>query len=286
MKKQSAWLLNFKFDVYSQTGEDGITEKALAILPETNKWCVEFGAGDGEFLSNTRNLIDKHSYSAVLIESSRDAFGNLQQRFSSNSKVVSINQSVGLTGGNKLDEILKAAPVPSDFDFLSIDIDGNDYHVWKSILHYKPKLICIEFNPTIPTPVKFVQPPDGSLNHGSSLLSLVELGKDKGYELISVLSYNAFFVDSKYFPLFQIEDNSPEALRTDFTHVTYLFSGFDGTIFLRGNRRLLCHGLTIRESKCQQMPRFLRKYPGNFGKLQRAIFRCYRIYRRILRKQE
>ena len=282
MKKQSAWLLNFKFDVYSQTGEDGITQKALAILPQTDKWCVEFGAGDGEFLSNTRNLIDKQSYSAVLIESSRDAFRVLQQRFASNPKVVAINQSVGLTEGNKLDEILGAVPLPFDFDFLSIDIDGNDYHVWKSFLQYKPKLICIEFNPTIPTPVKFVQAPDGSLNQGSSLLSLVELGKEKGYELISVLSYNAFFVDSKYFPLFQIEDNSPEALRTDFTLVTYMFSGFDGTVFLRGNRRLLCHGLTIRESKCQQLPRLLRTYPGNYGKLQRALFRYYRIYRRIL----
>ena len=282
MNKQSAWLLNFKFDVYSQTGEDGITQKALATLPQTDKWCVEFGAGDGECLSNTRNLIDKQSYSAVLIESSRDAFRVLQQRFASNPKVVAINQSVGLTEGNKLDEILGAVPLPFDFDFLSIDIDGNDYHVWKSFLQYKPKLICIEFNPTIPTPVKFVQAPDGSLNQGSSLLSLVELGKEKGYELISVLSYNAFFVDSKYFPLFQIEDNSPEALRTDFAHVTYLFSGFDGTIFLRGSRRLLCHGLTIRESKCQQLPRLLRTYPGNYGKLQRALFRYYRIYRRIL----
>src|SRR6266566_395581 len=235
MEKPSTWLLDFKSNVYSQTGEDGITQKALSILPQTDKWCVEFGAGDGEFLSNTRKLIDQQSYSAVLIESSRDAFRSLQQRFSSNPKVVTINQAVGLTAENKLDNILKATPVPRDFDFLSIDIDGNDYHVWKSISQYEPKLVCIEFNPTIPTPLKFVQPPDGSLNTGSSIFSLVELGKDKGYEMISVLLFNAFFVKSKYFPLFQIPDNSPEALRTDLSLVTCLCSGFDGTILLRGN---------------------------------------------------
>ena len=282
MKKPSTWLLDFKANVHSQTGEDGIIQKALATLPQTDRWCVEFGAGDGEFLSNTRSLIDQHGYSAVLIESCREKFGSLQKRFAANSKIFTINQTVGWSGENKLDNILKSAPIPRDFDFLSIDIDGNDYHVWKSLSHYEPKLICIEFNPTIPTPVKFVQPPDGSLNQGSSLLSLVELGKEKGYELISVLSYNAFFIKAKFFPLFQIEDNRPESLRTDLTLVTHMFSGFDGTIHLSGNQKLLCHDLAFRESKCQQLPVFLRKYPGNYGRMRRALCRVYRIYRRIL----
>src|SRR6266851_2072866 len=173
MQKTSTWLLDFKSNVYSQAGEDGVIQKALEVLPETDKWCVEFGANDGELLSNTRNLIDKHGYSAVLIESCKNAFGILRQRFASNPKVVTINQSVGLSEESKLDTILKGTPIPCDFDFLSIDIDGNDYHVWKSISQYEPKLVCIEFNPTIPTPVNFMQPPDGSLNQGSSIRALV-----------------------------------------------------------------------------------------------------------------
>jgi hypothetical protein len=36
------------------------------------------------------------------------------------------------------------------FDFLSIDIDGNDYHAWHAIKNYQPKILMIEFNPTIP----------------------------------------------------------------------------------------------------------------------------------------
>src|SRR5262245_57235256 len=106
MAKPSTWLLDFKSNVYSQTGEDGIIQKALAILPETDKWCVEFGANDGEYFSNSRNLIDKFSYSAVLIECCKNAFRTLHQRFASNQKVITINQSVGLNEENKLDSIL------------------------------------------------------------------------------------------------------------------------------------------------------------------------------------
>ena len=41
------WLLEYKRTVYSQTGEDGIIEKILEIIPDDDKWCVDFGAGDG-----------------------------------------------------------------------------------------------------------------------------------------------------------------------------------------------------------------------------------------------
>lgn len=55
MGKRSEGLLDFKDNIYSQTGEDGIVRKILEVLPEKDKWCVEFGAGDGVFLSNVRS---------------------------------------------------------------------------------------------------------------------------------------------------------------------------------------------------------------------------------------
>lgn len=256
---------------YSQMGEDGTIEKIIKILPENDKWCVEFGAWDGKYSSNTRHLIESRNYSAVLIEASKTKFKDLQRNYSQNSKVITINQFVGFEKKNNLDQILANTPLPVDFDFLSIDIDGNDYHVWKAMVKYKPKVICIEFNPTIPTEIRFVQSPDPTVNQGASLLSLVELGKEKGYELVSVLAVNAFFVKSEYYPLFQIENNRPEVLRTNSDFVTYLFSGYDGQIFLQGLKKLPWHGLELNESKIQLLPGLLRKYPCNYSLLEKLL---------------
>ena len=65
-------------------------------------------------------------------------------------------------------------------------------------------------------------------------MSFVKLCREKEYELISVLPWNAFFVKNEYFPLFGIKDNSPVALRKSLDMVTYIFSGFDGKALLKG----------------------------------------------------
>src|SRR5262249_4602970 len=161
--------------------------------------------------------------------------------------------------------------IPLDFDFLSIDIDGNDYHVWNAVARYRPKVVCIEFNPTVPTEVHWVQRADPRLKQGASLLAVAELGKEKGYELVSVLPWNAIFVRAEYFPLFEIADNRPERLRTDLTRVTYLFSGYDGTVLLAGAQRLPFHGLEFRQEDVQILPRMLRRYILDYSWAQQRL---------------
>lgn len=68
MNAKPEWLLDYASNIYSQTGEGGVIAKILAMLPETDHWCVEFGAWDGLFLSNVRRLIEENDYSAILIE--------------------------------------------------------------------------------------------------------------------------------------------------------------------------------------------------------------------------
>lgn len=272
--KQSTWLLDYGKNVYSQTGEDGIIEKILEIIPDNNKWCVEFGAWDGIYLSNTCNLIKNHSYSAVLIEGDSTKFNNLTANFAQYQNIIPVNSFVGWNSSDNLDSILSKTSIPINFDFLSIDVDGNDYHIWNAVNVYKPKLVTIEFNPTIPTEINFIQPADFQVNQGTSLSALVKLAKDKGYELICVLRQNAFFVRSEYFPLFEIQDNRPETLRNDLSLVTYLFCGYDGTIFLRGSKKLPWHGLRLKEERMQQLPRIFRNYGANlsfFFKLYRKV---------------
>lgn len=279
MGKSANWLLDHQARTYSQSGEDGIIGKILETLPERDHWCVEFGALDGTSLSNTRNLIEHAGYSAVLIEASKARFKELKSNYSQDPKVTTLNRLVGFELNDNLDHILAETPIPVDFDFLSIDIDGNDYHVWKSSSRFAPKAVCIEFNHTIPNEVRFVQPANPEISQGSSLSALVELGKAKGYELVCVEGVNAFFVKSQYFPLFEIDDNSIAALRVDTSAVTYMFIGYDGTIFLRGQQTMPWHcKLPLKVSSMQRLPKFLRKFSDSYSLFERIVFAAYLLF--------
>jgi hypothetical protein len=160
--------------------------------------------------------------------------------------------------------------------------------VWKATTAYRPKAVIIEFNPTIPTEVHFVQPADSATSQGCSLSALAALGKEKGYELVSVLPFNAVFVRSDYYPLFGIADNSPQALRKDLGFITYLFAGYDGTLFLRGCGKLPWHGMELSEKRIQHLPAYLRRFPGNYSRLQSNLYFLYsspgRFARGVLRR--
>ncbi|HVZ95155.1 MAG TPA: hypothetical protein VG797_11665 [Phycisphaerales bacterium] len=274
--RANTWLLERKRDVHSQTGEDGIIEAILDTLPARDGWCVEFGAWDGLHLTNTRHLIESRDYSAVLIEGDPARAADLKRNYADNKRVTPINTFVGFSARDGLDLILSRTPIPADFDLLSIDIDGNDYHVWNAVAKYTPKIVVVEFNPTIPTPVHFVQPADPSLTQGSSLRALTELANKKGYELVCVLPFNAFYVRREYFHLFAIADNSPQALRMDESSITYLFTGFDGHVFIRGLGRLTHHDAPLSESKFQVLPRFLQRYPASYTSLHKAAYSLHR----------
>jgi hypothetical protein len=281
MKKSPAWLYDFRKNVYSQTGEDGVIEKILEILPEKDSWCVEFGAWDGKYLSNTYNLIAHKNYKAVFIEADKTKFVTLKSNFASNKNVFPVNQFVGFESNDNLDHILEKTPIPENFDFLSIDIDGNDYYAWQAMTRYKPKLVVIEFNPTIPTEVNFVQEKNIHTSQGCSLTALVELGKEKNYELVCVTTHNAFFVRKEYFPLFEIDDNSAYTLRKELGSITYIFSGYDGQVFLRGQQVLLWHNIPLRETKVQHLPKILRKFPDNYSTFQKVFFNVFCKYKQI-----
>ena len=199
----------------------------------------------------------------------------MRKNYATQPNVITLNAFVGFTVTDNLDVLLKATPLPENFDLLSVDVDGNEYHIWKAISKFQPKVVVVEFNQTIPTEIHFVQEANPSVSQGSSLLALVELGKEKGYELISVLSCNAFFVRSEYFPLFKIEDNSPQALRKSLEDVTYIFSGYDGKVFLRGSQNLPWHGVKLRQSSIQPLPKMLQKFPCSYNRFEKLLWRFY-----------
>lgn len=257
------WLARYASNVASQTGEDGIIQKIIEIIGVKSKYCVEFGAWDGRYLSNTYNLIENYDWNAALIEGSLDRFIALSKTFKNNKKVKCINKFIGFEEHNCLDRVLEKIGAPKSFDILSIDIDGNDFHVWQATKLFKPRLVIIEFNPAIPNEVMYIQDKDMSMNKGSSLLAMSILAKQKGYEMVCVTTANAFFVLNELYHLFGIENNSVEAMHDDQKFKTIMFQLYDGSIEIAGIKELLWSGVFFSAEDLQVLPPEKRKLYGD-----------------------
>jgi hypothetical protein len=268
------------FDVYSQFGEDGLIEGIFLILQEKvilDKWCVEFGAWDGVYLSNTANLIKNKGWRAVLIEADKRRFQELTKNYLT-ERVTKINGFVTFDGLNTLDNLLKPTEIPTEFDFLSIDIDGLDYWVFESLKIYKPKVICIEFNPTIPNDVEFINPREPFVKQGSSALAILGLARSKGYVAVATFLCNIFLVDSRYAAAFFAPEPSLDQIhRSQFNNQIWI--GYDGTIFLSQALNLLWHDIRIDSKQVQILPKFLRTFPEDYSTRQRLLFKLFKVFK-------
>lgn len=256
----STWLQRHRADITSQCGEDGIIAKIFEVIGKHGKVCVEFGAWDGVKYSNTFALVKQKGWTGYLIEANADKFKELQRTYHDTPGARLINRFVKLDKGQgTLDEILTEHNCPDEIDLLSIDIDGNDFYVWEGITRHSAKVVVIEFNPTVPNDVVFVQDRSFEVNQGCSLLALTLLGKERGYQLVCVNQWNALFVRSEYFPLFNIQDNSPDAMYQPLMDGR-IFHGYDGTVHVTGMPRLLWHGKSVTSDNFQVLPRELRVF--------------------------
>jgi hypothetical protein len=234
-KPESIALQAFRCDVTSQSGEDGVIARIFELIGTTNKVCIEFGAAEGKALSNTWSLINEHEWRGILIEGHPGRFQELQSNYASCPRATLINRYIDLAGSS-LDIILGEVGCPAEPDFLSIDIDGDDWHIWQSLTAFRPRVVLIEFNPTIPNDILFV--PDPGRHQGCSLRALVDLGQRKGYELAATTDGNAFFVRTDLFAALGIADNSIDAVHWTHPHQTQIFQLYDGSVMLAGNQRL------------------------------------------------
>jgi hypothetical protein len=245
-------------------------EKIFEILGQGNQWCVEFGARDGKLGSNTWNLIVNKGWSAVPIEANEKASEALKQTYQGLDRVHPIQAFVAQTGEKSLDALLGSTPIPQDFDLLVIDIDGNDWHIWNSLKKHQPKIVCIEFNPTVPNDVVFIQDSDPDINQGCSLLALVELGKSKGYELIATTSWDAIFVVKELFPKFNIKDNNIDSMWTAAHRELKIFQCYDGTLYTAGVRMLQWFKIPFEPDEIQLIPRSMRHYHNESASVRRS----------------
>jgi hypothetical protein len=262
---------NYSRNEYSQNGEDGIIEYILNKLPIRDNWCVEFGAVDGIYLSNTFNLIKNKKYKAVLIEANKNKYKELRKNLS-HFDCLLINKFINFEGTDSLDNTLAKTPITKDFDFLSIDIDGNDYWIFESLQYYKPKLICIEYNPSIPNDEDYIQKRDFTISRGSSAKSIVNLATEKKYHLISTTYSNLFFIHSDYYYLFNELNNKLNNLRDDNSIRIYAYVGYDGTIIYSKPLKLIWHNFIVEKDELQIIPSIIRKHPPDYNLIEKFIF--------------
>ena len=185
-------LHEYKYSIFSQNGEDGVVEELLHRLQISEGWVVEFGAWDGTHLSNTFRLISDYSdFRAVYIEGDKQKYQELVATANKYAgRIIPVNTYVQPKGGHSLDAVLKKTPIPPDFDLLSIDIDGPDFHIWDRLSDYYPKIVIIEINSSIPPDTEQVH---GIKAQGTSFKSMVKLGERKGYKCVCHIG-NVFFV--------------------------------------------------------------------------------------------
>lgn len=189
--------LKYAKNYLSQFGDDGIIEKLVSEFDiiSGSRVCVEFGAWDGVYLSNVYNLWKNKNFESVLIEADGEKFNELLQIKNENIEVYNILVSSNPQDPNSLDNILDNSRFTIDNDnfiVLSIDIDGQDYHVWDSVKKYKPLLVVVEIAGGWSIDSDYI-------GNGASLRSLNFLANSKGYTLVCATG-NAYFVRNDRLP--------------------------------------------------------------------------------------
>ena len=253
-------LSEYAQNVTSQHGEDGITARIIELIQPEHDYCVEFGAWDGVDCSNCCNLIINNAWHGVMIEGNPVRYQELLKTYASNEKVKCVNKFVSWDGANSLDNILGEFDIPENFSVLSVDIDGNDYYIWESLKKYSPELVIIEFNPTVPNDVIFVQDKSLNLHQGCSLLSLIILGRKKGYELVCCTGWNAFFVRSEKYEACGVPDNFISKLYSPLQDGR-IFYGYDSSVLTVGIDRLMWkNGIALSSADFQVLPESMRVF--------------------------
>jgi hypothetical protein len=193
---------DYEFKIFSQWGEDGIIQYLINNIHIENTIFVEFGVENYQE-SNTRFLMMNNNWRGLVIDGSEENIANIhsQEWFWK----YDLEAVYAFIDCDNINELLNNY---QDIGILSIDIDGNDYHVMNAIDFSKinPSILIVEYNSVWGKDRKITIPYDknfyrtnahhSNLYFGASLPALTDLAKQKGYALVGCCSNgaNAFFV--------------------------------------------------------------------------------------------
>ena len=177
--------------VYSQFNQDGVLECIFDKIGTTNKYFVEFGSeGTDAGGGNTPFLRHKFGFDGLLMDGT---LHKEKRKYKLHTEFIT---------AENINEVLSKHSVPAEFDFLSIDVDGEDYYIMEALdlNNFSPRVVCIETNPIIQPPYTLVQPhnPDnvwnGGHRYGCGIKLITDLMNLKNYSLVAYCGVDAIFV--------------------------------------------------------------------------------------------
>jgi hypothetical protein len=107
---------------------------------------------------------------------------------------------------DSINSLLSQHSFTGDLDLFSLDMDGVDYWIWRSLGAIRPRVVVVEFQsywgPELAVTVpyrddwRYTFTGEPCYYLGASLPAFAKLGKEKGYRLVGInrLGFNAFFV--------------------------------------------------------------------------------------------
>jgi hypothetical protein len=244
---------------YSQAGEDVLVKAFIEVAELVDPVFCEFGAHSGQN-SNLLRFCEDQVGELFFIECDQERAQILRSVFGRMPRLTIIEEKVGWSGEQHLRNIFSRLNYSVDkVQIWSIDIDGDDYHVFQS-LPGDGALVVIEFNPTFSFDSLFINPPGSKI--GSSPRALVELARQKNYFLAAATETNLVFIHSRFqervrkYDLLELEPH-PDSIR--------LALGYDGTVVAVSGAgvNLTDEIIGLGWSNAffvQPLPRFLRRF--------------------------
>jgi hypothetical protein len=192
-----------EFKVFSQWGEDGIIQYLITRVPIPNKTFVEFGVEDYKE-SNTRLLLLKDDWRGLVLDGDNRHIASIKKRDWAWRH--HLDAVPAFITAENINSLIGGAGLSGDVGLLSVDVDGNDYWLWKALTVIQPRIVVVEYNGlwgekravTVPYDPAFVRSEKhySNLYYGASLSALCQLADEKGYVFAGSNStgLNAFFV--------------------------------------------------------------------------------------------
>lgn len=201
-----------EFKVFSQFGDDGILQYLFSRIPLVDSF-IEFGV-EGYTEANTRFLLIHDNWRGLILDGRPD----LQEVLDSQGLPFLHDLTVcsAFISAENINYLLRDAGFSGEVGLLSIDIDGNDYWVWKAIDAVNPQVVVVEYNAVFGADRALTIPYDPAfkrshahaswLYFGASLPALCRLGEAKGYAFVGCNSAgnNAYFVRRDLVTPFQV----------------------------------------------------------------------------------
>ena len=197
--QQQGRLLAHGFKAWSQNDEDGIIAEIFNRIGTEHKTFVEFGVEDG--LECNTLYLTLSGWKGLWMDGSPRHLKSINDKFGFMIESGQLTAVRAMIDAENINDLIENH-IGTRVDLLSIDIDRNDYWVWKAIDVIQPRLVVAEYNATIRPPVAVSVKYDPSARwrggnyFGASLSAFEKLGREKGYSLVgcSYSGSNSFFV--------------------------------------------------------------------------------------------